>query len=141
MHSRHANTRRNVKRGPTEPWMGEIIVVKEYDQMDSLREILDLPARINGSAAEENNTNSVKAVNVDDTMEDVVERASTTVESVAKRNQEKEIVDKRPSESDVKRRRAMSLSSLCETPNKGDSSIRSVNREKENIPPFEVSRF
>ena len=141
MHSRHANTRRNVKRGPTEPWMGEIIVVKEYDQMDSLREILDLPARSNGSAAEEDNTNSVEAVNVDDTMEDVVEQTSTTVKSAPKRNQVEEIVEERPSEPGVKRRRAMSLSSLCETPSKGDSSIRPINREKENIPPFEVSRF
>ena len=45
MHSRHANTRRNVKRAPPEPWIGEMIIVKEYDQMDSLRELLDNGAR------------------------------------------------------------------------------------------------
>lgn len=47
MHSRHANTRRNIKRPPPQPcWIREMIVVKEYDQMDSLREILEEPARI-----------------------------------------------------------------------------------------------
>jgi hypothetical protein len=45
MHSRHANTRRNIKRPPAVPWIGEMIVVKEYDQMDSLRDILAQPAR------------------------------------------------------------------------------------------------
>lgn len=45
MHSRHANTRRNIKRPAAEPHIGEMIVVKEYDQMESLREILDQPPR------------------------------------------------------------------------------------------------
>jgi hypothetical protein len=45
MHSRHANTRRNIKRSPAVPWIGDMIVVKEYDQMDSLRDILAQPAR------------------------------------------------------------------------------------------------
>ena len=44
--SRHTNTKRNTKRRSSEPWIGEMIVVKEYDQMDSLRDILNQPARI-----------------------------------------------------------------------------------------------
>src|SRR5271169_5644123 len=45
MHSRHANTRRNIKHTSPEPWIGEMIIVKEYDQMDSLRELLTKGAR------------------------------------------------------------------------------------------------
>ena len=116
MHSRHANTRRNVKRGPTEPWIGEIIVVKEYDQMDSLREILDLPARVNGSATEDDNSSSVEDVSVDNTVVDADKETWTTTECAGKRKQEEEIVEETPSEPEVKHRRVMSLSSLCETP-------------------------
>src|SRR5437016_3952314 len=120
MHSRQANTRRNIKHGPTEPWIGEIIVVKDYDQMDSLREILDLPARINGSVTEEDNRKSVECVDADKTIVDVAEQMSTTAENGVKRNLEEESVDESLSEQEVKRRRVMSPSSLCETPNKGE---------------------
>jgi hypothetical protein len=53
MHARHANTRRKIKRPPSTPWIGEMIVVKEYDQMDSLREVLQQPARQKRLAVEE----------------------------------------------------------------------------------------
>src|ERR1700737_149565 len=43
--ARHANTGRNKRPKPSGPWIGEMIVVKEYDQMDSLREILNCNAR------------------------------------------------------------------------------------------------
>ena len=46
LQARHANTRRKIKPRPVGPWMGEMIVVKLYDQMDSLRQILERPARI-----------------------------------------------------------------------------------------------
>jgi hypothetical protein len=52
VHSRHANTRRNPKRALPEPWIGEMIIVKDYDQMDSLREILENPARVNEISTE-----------------------------------------------------------------------------------------
>jgi hypothetical protein len=53
MHARHTNTGRNVKRGGSGPWIGEVIVVKEYDQMDSLREILEKDARKSSGRVED----------------------------------------------------------------------------------------
>lgn len=138
MHSRHPNTRRNIKRGQSEPWIGEIIVVKEYDQMDSLREILDLPARINGPPPEDDNSTSVEHVNVNNAVEDIVEQTPTTAERGAKRKREEEIVDESPSEPEAKCQKVMSLSSLCET---SEVLIRPLNLGKENIPPFEVLSF
>ena len=141
MHSRHANTGRNIKRRPAQPWIGEIIVVKEYDQMDSLREILDLPARVNGPATEDDNSSSVEHVDVDHPVVDIIEQtSSTTAECGVKRKRAEEIVDETPSEPEVRRRRVMSPSSLCETPKNSESSIRAINFGKENIPPFEVLR-
>jgi hypothetical protein len=64
MSSRHANTGRKGREGVEKrglvrkgdrgkgkggfrvPWIGEMIVVKVYDQMDSLRDVLEQPARI-----------------------------------------------------------------------------------------------
>ena len=46
--SRHPNTRRNIKRRPEGPIIYDMIVVKNYDQMDSLRQVLSLPPRIHG---------------------------------------------------------------------------------------------
>jgi hypothetical protein len=63
MHSRHANTRRNIKRPSAVPGIGEMIVVKEYDQMDSLREILEQPPRKCGPLS-----------STDDGEHDIVER-------------------------------------------------------------------
>jgi len=130
-----------MKRGPAEPWIGEIIVVKEYDQMDSLREILDLPARVNGPTAEDDNSSSVENVSVDNTVEHVVEQTSTTAECGIKRKLEEEMVDESPSEPEIKRQRVMSPSSLCESPKKTELSTRVINPEKENVPPFDVLCF
>jgi len=46
--SRHPNTRRNIKRRPDGPIIYNMIVVKNYDQMDSLRQVLSSPPRIHG---------------------------------------------------------------------------------------------
>jgi hypothetical protein len=53
MHARHTNTGRNIKRGGSGPWIGEVIVVKEYDQMDSLREILEKDAKQSSGRVDE----------------------------------------------------------------------------------------
>jgi len=129
MHSRHANTRRNIKRGPAEPWIGEIIVVKDYDQMDSLREILDLPARINGPVMDK----PVESVDADKVIVDVGDQTPTAAENGVKRKLEEEIVDEAASEQDVKRRRVMSPNSLCERPNKDELLTRPIRLGKRNM--------
>jgi hypothetical protein len=48
LQSRHPNTRREIKRPPSGPIIYDMIVVKNYAQMDSLREILDCPAQLHG---------------------------------------------------------------------------------------------
>lgn len=152
MHSRHANTRRNMKRRATEPWIGEIIVVKEYDQMDSLREILELPARIQRTTAEVNESEAVEQVETEETEREVSELKSTPSQSTTgteqgikrKREEEKEDDDEAiiPSVQNLKRKRVMSPGSLCHqqthSPETRRETAKVFDMRKENISQVEV---
>jgi len=152
MHSRHPNTRRNMKRRSTEPWIGEVIVVKEYDQMDSLREILELPARIHGTPTEVDESETVEQVATELTELEVSQLKSTPSESTIgaeqgikrKREEEKEeeveaIV---PLIQNPKRRRVMSPGSLCHqqtpSPETRHENAKVLDTEQENHSPAEV---
>jgi hypothetical protein len=149
MHSRHASTRRNMKRCTTEPWMGEIIVVKEYDQMDSLREILELPARIQRTPTEDNESEAVEHVV---TELEVSESKSTPPESTKGVEQGIEQKNEKEKENDdeaivlsiqnPKRRRVMSPGSLCHqqtpSPETRHETPKVVDTEKDYISPIEV---
>ena len=155
MHSRHANTRRNTKRRSAEPWIGELIVVKEYDQMDSLREILELPARNHGAPTAIDETEAVERVADEHPPFEMSEENAINSESTndaehgAKRKREEEeegyVEAVLPSMPNLKRRRVMSPGSLCDQqkslPTSSDKSAKVLVAEKENIPPIEVSTY
>jgi hypothetical protein len=133
--SRHANTRRHNRRPPAEPWIGDMVVVKEYDQMESLRQILELPARTHPDPAESNSSDTIATTVQTDARTDE-ESTNTEHDSKRKRDAEEE-GDGDGIIQDSKRRRV-----IDDVENHSDKDQLSpepeaapVNREKENIPP------
>lgn len=137
MHSRHANTRRNVKRAPPEPWIGEMIIVKEYDQMDSLRELLDNGARRYTDAEE-----TVQFDASEDGVEEdgVLRTTGTGFRGVKRKREEEEDISNEEEvvPQEVKRRKVSANhkqegSLLDEKPL---PATKCVDKGKENIPPL-----
>jgi len=138
MHSRHANTRRNIKRAAPEPWIGEMIVVKEYDQMDSLRELLDKGARKyldKGGPAEL------------DVMEDVMDEEfvfrtprSAMKGLKRKRDEDEDLAgEEEMVPQDLKRRKIVAVQNegtKC-SDEEMSPALKLVHTGKENIPPSE----
>ena len=94
MHSRHANTgRRQVRIKREAKWIGEVVVVKLYDQRDSLREVLEQPARIHPVETQGLEAGEVEVKEQEQEQEQVVEEIpcrETRSERIGKRKREDE---------------------------------------------------
>src|SRR5271154_310988 len=113
MYSRRANTRRNPnKQRRIGPWIGDTIVVKLYDQMDSLREVLDFPARIYSVKAKEKEKGVLDKKSGTQLIEDAQGKESGVIsrEGKRKRDESEDVVSdcESPSVPDIKRRKVMS---------------------------------
>jgi hypothetical protein len=143
MYARHANTRRKINQSSLTPWIGEMIVVKEYDQMDSLREILVQHPRKDGPRIQ---TKTEDCVDFAEYGESLGACENGVEESDLKRKREdsdSEALDS-PLKQVSKRRRVMS-----DAGNQGPLPMEDIEFEKldasqadvkgkENIPPTDV---
>src|SRR5271155_1858902 len=137
MHSRHANTRRNVKRAPPEPWIGEMIIVKEYDQMDSLRELLD-----NGARRYTDTVDSVQFDGSEDGVEEeaVLRTTAAGFRGVKRKREEEEDVSNAEEVVPQEAKRMKVAANHKQEGNLFDEkplpATKCVNKGKENIPPL-----
>src|SRR5271170_4798371 len=141
MHSRHANTRRNIKRAPPEPWIGEMIIVKEYDQMDSLRELLYNGARKYVDAEEISQLDAAEDVLEEEPVLRTPKRGLRGTKR--KRDEDEDVLNEEefvPQE--VKKRKV--IENHKQEGNLSDEkplpSAKFVTKGKENIPPLEDVR-
>ena len=141
MHSRHANTRRNIKRAPPEPWIGEMIVVKEYDQMDSLRELLDTRARKFVNKEEPAELEGTEQVLDEGFLLRTPERGLNGLKR--KRGEDEELDDEEEVAPQELKRRKISViqneSTKC-SDEKTLPALKLMHKGKENIPPSEDVR-
>ena len=133
MYSRHANTGRNTKRTRGTPGIREMIVVKEYDQMESLRELLESGARKHPEKED-----TVQSEGIEDSEKEESPLRSPKRGMTGKRNEEKEghvSYKKQSAERDIKRRRP--TAEPTEDRNLSLEKSKFFNNGKENIPPLE----
>lgn len=138
--SRHANIRRHTRRPPASSWIGEMIVVKEYDQMESLRQILESPARIQPDPIENNNPETIgTAVETDANMH--IDEESINGEPATRKHDGEEQDDGNGAiQQDSKRRKVIDDTENGRVEDRlspDEHSVRPVNPEKENVPPHD----
>lgn len=145
LQSRHPNTRREIKRTPSEPIVYDMIVVRNYAQMDTLREILDCPARIYGPPPIVPEIQEWKEIPAPASIED-----TTTLESaggtLGKRKRDEEPMptarDEEAGKPAKKRRTSIEIEDILnidlpKSPHRSPKKVLAPG--KENIPPAEVN--
>lgn len=139
--ARHANTGRHAhaKRTPQGVWMREMIVVKQYSQMDALREVLDLPARKYSNMV---SVEEYAELEVQDSCRDEDEIPNQVARNL-KRKRDQEVVeaenDCEAVEPDAKRLRISEDyppdPKVPTTPDPDGNGLLTSHPGKENVPP------
>jgi hypothetical protein len=145
LQSRHPNTRREIKRPPSEPIIYDMIVVKNYAPMDSLREILDCPAQIYGPPPILPEIEESKEIPAPAPIEDTV--TSESVEgNLGKRKRDDEPMatpsDQEAEKATKKRRISIGIEDILniDVPKSPHLSPKKILAPgKENIPPATVN--
>jgi hypothetical protein len=149
--SRHPNTKRNAARRPKGRPIRDMIVVKLYDQMDSLRDILGQPAQchedVEGMEDMEEATDQEDSEGADqlDATRARSEERDVTQSRTNKRTYEEIDLDSEDGVGEAKESKrhetTMKIIDLCCTPSTPRVEA-TFATEKENLPPhIEVSLF